>query len=84
MIGKVLLGLAVASFLLGFYEAQSALEGSHRAIEAGILIIISPILAIAGFLAWKMSNKKCPACAERVKKDAKICKHCHSALGDGK
>jgi hypothetical protein len=26
-------------------------------------------------------EKKCPACAEAIKKDAKVCKFCHKALG---
>lgn len=81
MLGKVLLFLGAGAFALGFWEAQGALDGSHRAIEAGLLMIIGLPLLIAGFFAWRLSVKKCPACAERVKKDAKVCKHCKATLG---
>lgn len=81
MIGKILMVLGSAGFLLGFYEAQSAIEGSNKQIEAGLLIIIGLPLAVAGAFLWRASIKKCPACAEWIKKKATICKHCNSVVG---
>ena len=46
-------------------------------------IFLSP-LGIGIYLALSgpsmSSNRKCPKCAEIVKKEALICKHCHSEL----
>jgi uncharacterized membrane protein YiaA len=81
MLGKILMSLGAAAFALGFWEAQSALDGSHRSTEAGWLMIVGvPVLAV-GILIWRRSIKKCPACAETIKRNAKVCKHCHSATG---
>lgn len=80
MLAKILAGLGVAGFILGVFEAQTALEGSHRQIEAGILMIAGPLLALIGLVFMRRSNKKCPHCAERVKREAKVCKHCGANL----
>lgn len=80
MLGKFLVGLGAAGFILGVFEAQTALEGSHRQIEAGILMIAGPVLALIGLVFVRRANKKCPHCAERVKRQAKVCKHCGASL----
>jgi len=80
MLGKILMALGAGSFALGFMEAQTALIGSHKSIEAGWLLIVSLPLLIIGFFVWRASIKKCPACAERIKKDASICKHCGTPM----
>lgn len=53
-------------------------------------LFISPLLAILLLIALptlkdqeaeyqrSLGEKKCPMCAEFIKVDAKICKHCHS------
>lgn len=77
---KVLYALAVFCVVIGLYDASGAIPGSHRELEAGILLIAAPILALFGFAVGRATSKRCPACAERVKKAANICKHCGSSL----
>ena len=36
----------------------------------------SPVLAILFLLAFGAVGKKCPRCAEDIKKEARVCKHC--------
>jgi len=76
---KILYGLALAAAALGLYEASYALEGSHAQIEAGLLLISAPILLAAGVIASRITQKTCPACSERIKKTATVCKHCKSS-----
>lgn len=81
MLGKILTAFGAGAFALGFWEAQSALDGSHKAIEAGWLMIVGLPTLIIGAFVWRASNKKCPACAEQIKKDASVCKHCRAPVG---
>lgn len=78
MLGKFMMWLGAASFAMGFWEAQSAFPGSHKEIEAGLLMIIGFPVGCIGIWVWRKSIKKCPACAERIKKEAIVCKHCNS------
>lgn len=39
-------------------------------------LVISPLLAGIILLALGQNGKKCPKCAEKVKKDAHVCRHC--------
>lgn len=46
-----------------------------------IALIVRPIRANTEAKAMESGEfKKCPSCAELVKTEAKLCKHCHSAL----
>jgi len=50
-----------------------------------IVLALGIVLAIAFMrdmdkLQEYFSKKECPHCKERVKKDAKICPHCHKDL----
>lgn len=72
--------LALFCLVVGLFDASGAVPGSHRELEAGFLLIATPILAIAGFVVGRLQSKSCPACAERVKRAARICKHCGSSL----
>jgi hypothetical protein len=73
---KVLYVLAALAFGIGMLDISGAVPGSRREVEAGILFLLTPVLLVAGFAASRMSTKKCPKCAERVKKEATACKHC--------
>ena len=80
MLGKILIALGLAAFALGFWEAQTAFPGSHKQMEAGWLMIVGVPLSLIGIWVWRKSIKKCPACAERINRDAVICKHCKSPV----
>jgi hypothetical protein len=38
--------------------------------------ILSPLIAAFLLLMGGAVSKKCPKCAEQIKKDAQVCKHC--------
>lgn len=80
MLGKIMTALGVAAFVMGFWEAQSAIPDSPKAIEAGLFMLFGLPLSITGIWVWRKSIKKCPACAERINRDARICKYCRSAV----
>jgi len=47
----------------------------------GVFFWAGVALMIAGILIYRVSGRKtCPQCAERVKYEAKKCKHCGSEL----
>lgn len=73
---KFLYGLAVFAVVIGFVDSSSAIPGSHAAIEAGILFLLSPVFAAAGFFVSRAQTKVCRSCAERIKKAATKCKFC--------
>ncbi len=41
-----------------------------------ISLIISPLVSGIILLILGQNGKKCPKCAEKVKKDAHVCRHC--------
>ncbi len=89
MLGIIILW-ALLSVVVGVYADKKGRSG----IGFGFLsIITSPLIGF--IIAWLVSSdnaaieqsaitkgevRKCPACAELVKVEAKICKHCRSEL----
>ncbi|WBA79549.1 zinc ribbon domain-containing protein [Endozoicomonas sp. GU-1] len=72
-------------FWIGLSIVVWVLADKRERSGAGWFILslfISPVLAIVILLAIGDSDgsAKCPACAEKVKAEAKICKHCGSEL----
>lgn len=47
-----------------------------QAVGGAILGIVAGPLGVIIALAVDGGNKKCPQCAEQVKKEANVCKHC--------
>jgi hypothetical protein len=78
--GKLLYGGAIFCLIIGLVDASGGATGSSRQMEAGILLLLTPVFAIAGFLVSRGSSKECPHCAERIKKHAIKCKHCGEIL----
>ena len=74
--GKILYGLAALAFAIAILTISDAPVGSRRALEGGYLVLLTPVFLAAGFLVSRIFSKKCPKCAERVKKEAAVCKHC--------
>lgn len=86
----VLLILPIPSMLLVSYSLGDAVEKKPFAMW-----LVAFACPAVGLIAALMSNsaqeqaieagaygdyKKCPFCAESVRKEAKKCKHCHSSL----
>lgn len=72
---------AVLGALIGVAAAQR--KGFSLAV--GILggVLLGPLAFLMFFISGLSrgdANKKCPHCAEFVKADAKVCKHCHRDL----
>jgi hypothetical protein len=71
--------------LLGALIGVAAAQRKGFSMVGGVLggLLLGP-LAFLMFFASGVSatdkNKKCPYCAEFVKADATICKHCHKEL----
>jgi hypothetical protein len=80
LVSKFLYLLSLAALVIGLLDASGAADGSHRQIEAGILLILFPVFGAAGYFVGRSSTKTCPSCAERVKKAAITCKHCGGAI----
>jgi hypothetical protein len=80
--GKVILGIAALFLIIGIY-AVYALSGLLLT-WIGMNIIMAIDMLILGNKNKKMIEDKtmmtCPHCAELVKNEAKICKHCKSSL----
>jgi hypothetical protein len=80
--GKVILGIAALFLIIGIYAVYAL---------SGLLltwIVMNIIMAIDMLILGNKNKKviedktmmKCPHCAELVKNEAKICKHCKSSL----
>lgn len=80
--GKVIVGIAAFLLIIGIYAAYSLVGLFY------VWIIMNAIMAIDMLILGSKQKKdieektmmKCPKCAELVKKEAKICKHCKSDL----
>lgn len=77
---KLFYALAVIAVVLGFMDLSSSIPGSSRETEGGALLILAAIFAIAGFFSQRRNTKMCPQCDERIKKHARICKHCKATI----
>lgn len=75
---KVFYGFAIAAVAYGLYDSAH-LPGTSQMLP-GIFIALSPFFWLFGFIAERMTQKKCPACAENIKKAAISCKHCCADL----
>ena len=68
--------------LIGAYAGQrrgfSPLGGAVGGALLGPLAIL--MFFISGISSADERGRKCPACAEWVKQDAKVCKHCRHDL----
>ena len=61
--------------------------GRTRAVGAGAGFVFGLFLNVGGVLIVlayppRGETRKCPRCAERVKADARVCKHCGGALAE--
>lgn len=81
------LRLAAAQARMGVPDASGGMELFLILVVAaccsGIIVIVCNRLSRSGREAALISDgdyRKCPACAELVKAEAKICKHCHTDL----
>ncbi len=82
------MGIFFGWIILSFFVA---ILGSDRKIGYGGTLLVSLLLSplIGAIFALASERKvntremyKCPYCAEYIKKEAMICKHCHSSLGN--
>ncbi|MES2959669.1 MAG: hypothetical protein V4792_15875 [Pseudomonadota bacterium] len=72
---KLLYLLAFLCLAMGIVDTSDWI-GPRREVAAGILFLLAPVLALAGYAVSHAPTRKCPHCNERNKRDASICKHC--------
>lgn len=73
-------------FWIGFAIAVAAWANSLGRNAFGWLclaIIISPLLAGIFLAIAGQNGKVCPKCAEKVRREAAVCKHCGAAFASG-
>lgn len=73
--------LVVLGFLVVAFGLQEQPDPSIPAIVAGGLMAASGVVLLVAS-ARADSLKTCPHCAERVKLEARICKHCGHEFSD--
>ena len=77
--------LEISWLLLGALIGVAAAQKRGFSMVAGVLggLLLGPLAFLMYFVSGLSrgdQNKKCPHCAEFVKLDAKVCKHCHRDL----
>ena len=81
-IGKVIVGIAALFLIIGIY-AVYALVGLLSSWFVMNIIMAIDMLILGNKNKKMIEDKtmmKCPECAEVVKYEAKICKHCKSSI----
>jgi hypothetical protein len=76
---------AIIWIIFCFVIASVAKSRFDRDYTSWLLISLfaSPLLGILALFMIGVNGKKCPQCAETIKQDAKICKHCgHKFIDD--
>lgn len=68
-----LLGSVAVSFLAGGFNRS-------RGVWFMLSVFLSPIISLTMLLIAGNDGKKCPKCAEIVKPDAQVCKHCNNTF----
>lgn len=74
---------ALLGALIGVAAAQKKGFSTVMGVIGGLLL--GPLAFLMFFMSGMVSssestNKKCPACAEWIKAEATICKHCHQPV----
>ncbi len=80
--GKIFIGIAALLLIIAIYAATSLFA------LFSTWFVMNFIMAVDMVILGKKKNKefeqetmtKCPMCAELIKKEAKICKHCGAKL----
>lgn len=75
----------LAFWLLGALIGVAAAQKKGFSMVAGVLggLLLGPFAFLMFFVSGISAedrNRKCPYCAEFVKADASVCKHCHRDL----
>ena len=67
--------VVVLCLLVGKYASRRGLSATRYFLLSALL---SPVIGILLVLVFAPSDqtRKCPHCAESVKRDAKVCRHC--------
>lgn len=66
----------IVIIVAGVVGASLAQYKGRSPLLWALLCGIFPLLVIAIALLPAVDTKKCPHCAEMIKEDAKVCKHC--------
>lgn len=75
---KLLYGVAAFCFMFGMLDVVTMPVGSRGATEGGILLILTVMFGIAGFIVGRTSSKLCMKCQSRIPKSAAKCRYCSS------
>lgn len=68
----------VLSILIGVWAKR---KGRSNGWWFFLSLMLSPIIGAACVLCMKnLNTKTCPACAEPVRREASVCKHCRTKL----
>lgn len=75
---KLLYGIAAFCFLFGVLDVVTMPVGSRGATEGGLLLMLTVLFGMAGFIVGRTSSKLCPKCQSRIPKAATKCRYCSS------
>ncbi len=70
----------IIALIFGFVGSSLAKYKGRNQLLWGVLCTLFPLLVIAILLLPPGETKKCPHCAEIIKTDANLCKHCGMGL----
>lgn len=71
----------VASIAFGFGAALAgAFVFQGQSTPAAVAAFLAGLIVLVSALTFESPLKTCPSCAERIKKEAKVCKHCGNQL----
>lgn len=79
---ELLIMWPVAGALVGYMAAQKKGWSVIAGILGGMLLgALSPLMfCLSAVSSYDAATRTCPACAETVKAEAAVCKHCGRAL----
>ena len=74
------MSILIVAVLIGLLPAAVAQSKGRNFVAWWIYGAALFIIALPHALMLGANTKKCPHCAEFVKPEATVCKHCHSSL----
>ena len=68
--------------ILGALIGAAAAQKKGFSMAGGVLVgaLLGPLAILMFAASSGATTKKCPYCAEFIKKEAAVCKHCHKEL----